>query len=66
MIADLVDFVALSLLPLSMWRAIGARLRAGEAPATATGGRLVAATALVAVTSIGVAPVVLVPSETNK
>jgi DNA processing protein len=35
MTADLVDFVALSLLPIWTWREIGERLRAGDAPATA-------------------------------
>ena len=35
MTPDLVDFVALSLLPIWTWRAVGERLRAGDAPATA-------------------------------
>jgi DNA processing protein len=42
MTADLVDFVALSLLPIWTWRDVGGRLRAGDAPATAFDG-LVAA-----------------------
>jgi DNA processing protein len=35
MTADLIDFVALSLLPIRTWRDIGERLRDGVAPATA-------------------------------
>ena len=35
MTPDLVDFVALSLLPIWTWRDVGERLRAGDAPATA-------------------------------
>jgi DNA processing protein len=35
MTADLIDFVALSLLPIWTWRDIGERLRAGDPPATA-------------------------------
>jgi DNA processing protein len=35
MTAHLIDFVALSLLPIWTWRDIGERLRAGDAPATA-------------------------------
>src|SRR5438094_355299 len=37
MTADLIDFVALSLLPIWMWRDIGAQLRAGDTPASALG-----------------------------
>jgi DNA processing protein len=35
MTADLIDFVALSLLPIWTWRDIGERLRAGDAPPAA-------------------------------
>jgi DNA processing protein len=35
MTPDLVDFVALSLLPIWTWRDVGERLRSGDAPATA-------------------------------
>jgi DNA processing protein len=35
MTADLIDYVALSLLPVWTWRDIGERLRAGDPPATA-------------------------------
>jgi DNA processing protein len=35
MTADLIDFVALSLLPIWTWRDLGERLRAGDPPATA-------------------------------